>query len=56
MSDQFKGEILFCNKCGFKLLSNSKFCSKCGAPILVMENNDKSQQVEKVNIETKKKE
>lgn len=26
-------KILFCKKCGDKLIENSKFCKKCGAPI-----------------------
>lgn len=36
-SEQLPPEVetsnIFCRKCGFKLLSNSKFCSKCGCEI-----------------------
>ena len=26
-------EVSFCNKCGNRLIPNSRFCNKCGAPI-----------------------
>ena len=28
------GQILFCRKCGAKLIANSKFCSRCGTRVL----------------------
>ena len=31
----FAVEVLFCRKCGNKLMENSAFCNKCGTKILV---------------------
>jgi predicted amidophosphoribosyltransferase len=28
------GDMLFCRKCGNKILSDSRFCSKCGAEVI----------------------
>ena len=46
-----KPEILFCRKCGSKLIMGSAFCRKCGTP--VVENKEKNEQVLK---KTKKEE
>ncbi len=34
--------ILFCRKCGSKLLPESSFCSKCGVPLQGSEENEMS--------------
>lgn len=33
ISETIKNEMLFCRKCGFKLIPNSKFCTRCGTMI-----------------------